>query len=159
MKRIILATILAAFSLTTFAQGKSYDLAVIQSVYSKNKADLVKSSLTLSDAQSKAFWPIYDQYEAERVSLSNQRVAIIEDYLKNYDKLTDEHSAALINRIFANEKSYTNLQQSFFPKFAGAVGGKNAAKFFQVENYLQLIVRLHFQDQIPFIGELDKQKK
>ena len=158
MKRIILATILAAFSLSAFAQVKGDDLAVIQSVYSKNKSDLVKSSLALSEAQGKAFWPIYDQYEAKRVSLSNQRVAIVNDYLKSYDKLTGEQATALMNRVFANEKSYTDLQKSFFPKFTGAVGGKNAAKFYQIENYLQLIVRLHFQDQIPFIGELDKQK-
>jgi hypothetical protein len=85
-------------------------------------------------------------------------VAIVNDYLKSYDKLTGQESTVLINRIFANDKSYSDMQKSYFPKFAGAVGGKNAAKFFQLETYLQLIVRLHFQDQIPFIGELDKQK-
>jgi hypothetical protein len=106
MKRIILATILAAFSLGAFAQIKGDDLAVIQSVYSKNKSDLVKSTLNLSEAQGKAFWPIYDQYEAKRVNISNQRVAIVNDYLKSYDKLTGQESTVLINRIFANDKSY-----------------------------------------------------
>ena len=158
MKRIILATILLAFTFSAFAQIKSEDLAIIQSVYSKDKSDLIKSSLNLSDAQGKAFWPIYDQYEAKRVGLSNQRVAIINDYLKGYDKLNGKTSTALMTRVFANDKSFTNLQESYYPKFAAAVGGKNAAKFYQLENYLQMIVRLHVQDEIPFIGELDKEK-
>jgi ABC-type Fe3+-hydroxamate transport system substrate-binding protein len=158
MKRILLAAILMAFTLGAFAQVSSEDLAIIQSVYSKDKSDIIKSKLNLSDAQGKAFWPLYDQYEAKRVRLSNQRVAIINDYLKKYDQLNGQSSTALMNRVFANDKAFTNLQQSYFPQFAAAVGGKNAAKFYQLENYLQLIVRLHVQDEIPFIGELDKEK-
>ena len=158
MKRIILSAILMAFTVGAFAQIKSEDLAIIQSVYSKDKADIIKSKLNLSDAQGKAFWPLYDQYEAKRVSLSNQRAAIINDYLKGYEKLNGQSSNALMTRVFANDKAFTNLQQSYFPQFATAVGGKNAAKFYQLENYLQLIVRLHVQDEIPFIGELDKER-
>ena len=158
MKRILLAAILMAFTISAFAQVNSEDLAIIQSVYSKDKSDIIKSKLNLSDAQGKAFWPLYDQYEAKRVRLSNQRVAIINDYLKKYDQLNGQSSTALMTRVFANDKAFTNLQQSYFPQFAAAVGGKNAAKFYQLENYLQLIVRLHVQDEIPFIGELDKEK-
>jgi|ERR1700742_4236535 len=158
MKRILLAAVLMAFTFNAFAQIAHDDLAIIQSVYSKDKADIIKSKLTLTDAQSKAFWPLYDQYEAKRVSLSNQRVAIINDYLKKYDKLNSQSSTALMTRVFANDKAFTNLQQTYFPKFSAAVGGKNAAQFYQLEIYLQMIVRLRVQDEIPFIGELDKEK-
>src|SRR5579862_3411549 len=101
MKRILLAAILMAFTISAFAQVSSEDLSIIQSVYSKDKSDIIKSKLSLSDAQSKAFWPLYDQYEAKRVRLSNQRVAIINDYLKKYDQLNGQSSTALMNRVFA----------------------------------------------------------
>ena len=72
--------------------------------------------------------------------------------------MNSQSSTALMTRVFANDKAFTNLQQTYFPKFSAAVGGKNAAQFYQLEIYLQMIVRLRVQDEIPFIGELDKEK-
>jgi len=158
MKRIILAAILITFTFTAIAQVSHDDLTIIQSAYSKKKSDLVKDVMKLNAAQSKAFWPVYDKYEAKRVALSNQRVAVINEYLTTYDKLNDQQANALINRVFANDKSFTDLERTYYPNFASAVGAKNAAKFYQLENYLKLIVRLSVQDNIPFIGELDKTK-
>jgi hypothetical protein len=158
MKRIILAAVLIVFTFNAMAQVSHDDLTIIQSAYSKKKSDLVKDVMKLNAAQSKAFWPVYDKYEAKRVALSNQRVAVINEYLKNYDALNDQKATDLINRVFANDKSFNDLEKTFYPNFASAVGAKNAAKFYQLENYLKLIVRLSVQDNIPFIGELDKSK-
>lgn len=158
MKRTILSAVLIAFTFSAFAQIDHYDLAIIQSLYSKKKTDIIKSNLTFSETQSKAFWPLYDEYEAKRISLSNQRIGIINEYLKDYNSLTSEQASALMNRAFANDHSFNELEKSYFPKFVAAAGTRNAAKFYQLENYLKLIVRLKVQDDIPFIGELDKEK-
>ncbi|NCD72368.1 hypothetical protein [Mucilaginibacter agri] len=156
MKRIILLAIVTVLTTAVYAQTEKEDLAIVQSVFQKQKADLVKQNLQLSDAQSQVFWPIYEEYEGKRVNLSTQRSAIIADYLKGYDTLTDQESDDLANRVFANDKSLTDLQKSYFKKFSKAIGGKNAAKFYQLESYLQAIIRVKVQDNIPFIGELDK---
>ena len=156
MKRILLTLVFTAFTLGVFAQIKNEDLAITQAYFQKDKKDLVKANLKLSDAQSQAFWPIYDQYDAKRLALSNQRVQIINDYLKAFSTLTSDDAIALTNRVFANDKSYLDLKKSYFKKFAAAIGGKNAAKFYQLENYVQEIVRLKVQDEIPFIGEIKK---
>ncbi len=158
MKRIILTTIAALFAISAFAQIQKEDLAIIQSKFQKTKTDLVKANIRMSDAQGKVFWPLYETYETKRLALSNQRAAIINDYLTGYKTLTGQEASALANRTFANDKSFTDLQKSYFKKFADAIGGVNAAKFYQLENYLQEIVRLQVQDNIPFIGELDKEK-
>ena len=39
------------------------------------------------------------------------------------------------------------------------IGGKEAAKFFQLEDYLENTIRISIQEQIPFIGEMDLMKK
>jgi len=159
MKRILLTLLCSAFTLGVFAQIQNEDLAITQAYFQKDKKDLVKSSLKLSDAQSHAFWPLYDQYDAKRLSLSNQRAQIVNDYLKAFKTLTGDEAVALTNRVFANDKSYLDLKKSYFKKFATAIGGKNAAKFYQLENYVQEVVRLKVQDNIPFIGEIQKNAK
>jgi len=159
MKRILLTLLFAAFTIGAFAQIQNEDLAITQAYFQKDKKDLVKSSLKLSAAQSQAFWPLYDQYDAKRLALSNQRAQIINDYLKAFRTLTGDEAVALTNRVFANDKSYLDLKKSYFKKFVTAVGGKNASKFYQLENYVQEIVRLKVQDNIPFIGEIQKTAK
>jgi hypothetical protein len=159
MKRIILSTILMAFTYCAFAQVSDEDLAIIQSVFQKNKTEIIKSKMTFTDAQNKAFWPLYKEYQAKRRALGTQRVGIINDYLKSFDKLSGEQASSLVNRVFANDRAYTAVEQEYYPKFAAACGRLNAVKYYQLETYLQLIIKLHIQEEIPFIGELDKTKQ
>ena len=52
-----------------------------------------------------------------------------------------------------------NLQvykKKFYKLFTKASGSKNAAKFIQLETYLQILVRKETMDTFPYIGELDE---
>ncbi|WCT14940.1 hypothetical protein [Mucilaginibacter jinjuensis] len=155
MKRIILTLVLAGFTFGAFAQVSKEDVAITQAYFKKDKKALVHDVLKLSDAQGHAFWPVYEAYEAKRVAISNKRIAIINDYLKGYHTLTGQEATALTGRLFANDKALLDLQKSFFNKFVTAVGGLNAAKFYQLEYYVQSVVRMRVQDTIPYIGETD----
>jgi len=158
MKSIILAVIAVLFATATFAQVSSEDLAVYQAKLQKQKAELVKKNIKLSQAQSQVFWPLYETYESKELTISNARAAIINDYLTQLATLTDVEAAKLADRVFSNDHDFTNLQKSYFKKFSDAIGGVNALKFYQLENYIREIVRLRIQDEIPFIGEINKKK-
>ena len=159
MKRIILVTIIILFAITAYGQVNKDDLAITQSYFRKSKTEVVKENLKISDAQGQKFWPIYEAYEDKRGKLSNERAAIINDYLKQFNTLTEQEAETLIMRTLSNDKSFTSLQKSYVKKFASAVGGKNTAKFYQLETYLHELLRLSIQDEIPFIGELNKHKR
>lgn len=158
MKRLILATIAVLITASAFAQVSTEDLAVYQAKLQKQKTELVKKNIKLSDAQAQVFWPLYEGYEQKELTISNQRAAIINDYLKQLSTLTDVEAAKLADRTFSNDHDFTNLQKSYFKKFSDAIGGVNAVKFYQLENYIREIVRLRIQDEIPFIGEISKKK-
>ena len=50
------------------------------------------------------------------------------------------------------------LQKKYFDKMSKTIGGKQAAKFFQLEDYLENNIRLGIQESIPFIEQLDNTK-
>ena len=152
MKRIIITIIFSAFTLGVFAQISKEDLAIVQAHFQKDKKELVTLAMKLNETQGHAFWPVYDEYETKRVALSTQRIGIINDYLKAYKTITDQDATALMGRLFANDMSLIELQKSFFPKFSAAIGGTNAAKFYQVEYYVQLVVKEKVMTSLPFIG-------
>ncbi|WP_431241930.1 hypothetical protein ACQ9BO_18510 [Flavobacterium sp. P21] len=89
MKKVVLLALLV-FSANSFAQSSlKEDVEVIQSIYGKSKADLVRQYMNLSEPQASAFQKIYDEYEVSRKALGQQKVQIINDYGNNYATLDD----------------------------------------------------------------------
>lgn len=157
MKKIFLVLVFA-FTTGAFAQSKE-DVEIIQALYGKSKSDLVKQYLSLNDAQTAAFQPVYDKYETERKALGQKKIQIINDYATNYATLDDVKAAELTEANLKNNLDLEKLLSSTFGKVKKAIGGLNAAKFVQLEQYLQVTIRGEIQDSIPFIDELDKSKQ
>lgn len=157
MKKIFLLFVLA-ITTGAFAQSKE-DVEIIQALYGKSKADLLKQYLNLTDAQTAAFQPVYDKYEMERKALGQKKIQILNDYATNYTTLDDAKAAELTEANLKNNLDQEKLLSSTFGKVKKAIGGLNAAKFVQLEQYLQVTIRGEIQDSVPFIDELDKSKQ
>ena len=57
----------------------------------------------------------------------------------------------LSQRMFAIDDEIQNLRKAYYPRFEKALGAKRAAKFYQVDNRLSLIVNLQLTSEIPLI--------
>lgn len=159
MKKLILILILASASFSSYAQSSfKEDVEVLQSVYGKSKSDLVKQYMNLSDTQSAAFTKVYDNYETERKALGQTKFQLINDYAANYATLTDAKADELAKGTLKNHLAYEKLYSKTYNQAKKAVGAINAAKFLQLEVYLQTIIRAEILESVPFIGELDRSK-
>ena len=160
MRKLLVAIALLVSSFS-FAQsaGLKEDVDVVQSLYGKSKQELVAGYMKLSEPQASAFAKVYDAYEEERKALGRKRVGLIYDYAKNYETLSDEKAEELAKATLKNNIAYENLYLKYFGKAKSVIGGVNAAKFIQLETALQTAIRSEVQDQIPFIGEIDRSKK
>jgi F0F1-type ATP synthase membrane subunit b/b' len=157
MKKLFLFLAIIA-STSIFAQSTD-DVILVQSLYGKSKGDIIKDYLNLAEPQATAFQAIYDNYEAERKALGQKKMQIINDYAINYDKITDEKADELAKNNLKNNVDFEKLLSKAYGKAKKAVGPINAAKFIQLEQYFQTTIRSAVQDEIPFIGELEKTKK
>ncbi|PIF34498.1 hypothetical protein CLU81_5149 [Flavobacterium sp. 9] len=158
MKKLLIVLILT-LSATLNAQSSAKDeLAIIQSSYGKSKTDLINQYMALSPEQTTAFQPVYDSYEAERKVLGQKKIQIIDDYAAKYATLTDADADQLTKANLKNNLDVEKLYSKTYEKAKKAIGATNAAKFIQLEVYLQTSIREEIQDSIPFIGEIDKTK-
>jgi hypothetical protein len=159
MKKVLLF-IGIVISLNTIAQSTmKEDVDIIQSVYGKSKKELVSGYMQLTGAQSDAFWKVYDAYEVERKVLGQKKIQLINAYAENYVNLTDEKADELAKATLKNSTDYDKLHITYYEKCKKAIGALGAAKFIQAEIYLQTTIRSAIQDEIPFIGEIDRTKK
>ena len=159
MKQFLLVAALAISSVSFGQAGLKQDIDIIQSAWGKTKQELINEAMKLQEPQAAAFWKVYDEYEAERKKLGEKRLRLIDDYVANYETLTDAKADELAKATLKNNIAYENLYLKYYDKVKKAAGSINAAKFIQLETALQTAIRSETQDAIPFIGEIDRSKK
>ena len=158
MKKLIVIAVAFLLSAGMFAQSNKEDIDLIQSIFGKEKKELVQAYMTIPDAQNAKFWALYDTYETARKKLGQERIKLIEAYATNYEKLDNKKATDLMTKRMAWTNKYTQFQQTYFTKFSAIIGGLQASKFMQLEDYIENCIRVSIQEEIPFIGELDKSK-
>jgi len=159
MKKILALVFAAVVTSGVYAQSNKEDVDMIQAMYGKAKKDLVIEYMKFSDTEKTAFWPVYDAFENERKALGRERIAILSDYAQHYTTLDDVKAEDLAKKAIDNNVNLEKLNQKYYSKFSGAVGALKAAKYMQLELYMQTAVRSELQEQIPFIDEFSKTKK
>lgn len=127
------------------------DIAVLRQDVQASKTDIITRSMGFTDEQSKAFWPLYREYANEQQKIGDQRVSLIKDYAANYDTIDDTQARSYIERAFKYDDDMLQLRRTYAPKFEKAIGAKQAAKFFQVDNRLSLLVNVQIANLLPII--------
>ncbi|WP_348822970.1 hypothetical protein [Flavobacterium aestuarii] len=158
MKKVFLL-LAVAISTAGFAQSTlKDDVDVVQSVYGKSKSELVSQYMALTGTQAADFAKIYEAYEIERKKLGQEKIQLINQYATDYATINDEKADDIAKKALKNNTAYDKLYSSYYEKAKKAIGAVNAAKFIQLEIYLQTEIRSSLQNAIPFIGELDMTK-
>ena len=159
MKRILFI-ISICISTVSFAQSTmKEDIDIIQSVYGKTKKELVAQYMSnLTGAPATAFWKSYDAYEVERKALGKKKMELIGKYADHFETLTDAKADEIAKATLANSLAYEQLFAKYYEITKKSIGALQAAKFIQLEVALQTAVRSEIQDNIPFIGEIDRSK-
>jgi hypothetical protein len=155
----IIFIVLLFLSPFVMAQSNKEDIDIIQSAFGKDKKELVRDYMELSGKDSAAFWKLYDEYEDKRKVIGRERINLLEQYANGYQNLDNAKAEKLATAILSNDAKYNNLHQTYFKKFSEILGARNAAKFLQLEIYVQTYVRANVMREIPLIGDLDKQKQ
>jgi hypothetical protein len=136
---------------TTEQTGTDTDIALLRSDVQAQRTDIVAHTMQFNDADAKNFWPLYREYANKEQLIGDQRVSAIKDYASQYDAMDDAQAEGLVDRMLKFDKSRTELRTEYYPKFKKAIGAKQAAKFLQVDNRLNLLVDLQIANAVPII--------
>jgi hypothetical protein len=117
------------------------------------RKQLVAANLKLTDTEATKFWPVYDQYIAELVTINNTKYDLLKEYFNNYGQLTDEQADSMTKRLLGLDVSVAQLRQKYQPIFRAAVSAKVAATFFQLDRRIAMMIDLQLGSQIPLVQE------
>ena len=160
MKKVLFLTSVIMFSIVFVkAQNADPELDYIKKAYSKDKKTIVDEYMGLDVQEGAKFWPVYAAYETNREKLARERFKLIEEYVNNADKLTPVLADKLATAVLTNNVNLDKLNLATYGKMKTAIGAIKAAKYMQLETYLQTTWRAVMQDVIPLIGELEKTQR
>ena len=153
---LIVTTLLAGMA---FAQAGSQnalplsdtDIALLRQDLQSTRMDIVTKNMQFTPQQASAFWPVYREYTQEMQPIGDKEVSLIKEYARTYNTMTDQQASDLTKQLMTIRQDEVDLRKKYFPKFEKAVGGKTAAKFYQVDSRINLLVNLQLASNIPMI--------
>lgn len=148
MKHLLLS--LALFSaMGSFAQTDLVEL--VRSDMRATKQALVTANMTLTEEQSKLFWPLYDGYSAELKKVWDARIAIYTEYGKRLNDMDEATAKSLMARMLANDKQKLALRATWSKKMMKNLPATVVARFFQIDNQIDLLVCAQIADEVPLM--------
>jgi hypothetical protein len=110
---------------------------------------LVTQAMDLTPAEMETFWPLYREYRLEAVKLGDRIVALLLRYAAAYDDLTDATASKLVTDMVKIEQARANLKAKYLPKFTKVLPAKKVARFYQVENKLDVAILNEMAENVP----------
>ena len=127
------------------------DVQLLRKDVQAAKNEIITDTMMFTPTEAAAFWPVYKEYAAAQHGIADKRLALITDYAQHIDNMNDATARGLTERMFAIEEGTQSLRKEYYPRFEKALGAKRAAKFYQVDNRLSLMINLQLAAEIPLI--------
>jgi hypothetical protein len=154
--RLLLATSLLLVFVPALARAGEADEAsmeILRDTLRTNKKAVVDVNLGLSDAEAKAFWPVYDRYQKDLTVVQDRLVAVVEDYAANFKTMTDDKASELVNEYLAVEQDRSEVRRAFLDPISQALPGKKVMRFYQIENKIDAVLRYQLAATIPVVEQ------
>jgi hypothetical protein len=155
MKKLlaVLLSVAVAAPLVSHAQDSAglTDLQQLRTAAQTDKKALVGSTLQLSDAEAKKFWPIYDDYQRSRDASDRQRVRAIEGVIATDKPISDAYARNLARDLTAADEAEVKARRAMQNKLMRALPAKKAARYLQLESKLRAIQAYDIASSMPLI--------
>lgn len=160
MKKIRLSTVLVMMliaALTFFvppvrAQDRAADnMEIVREKVRADKKLFIAANMGLTEAEARAFWPVYDDYQKALDKLNALTGKLIEDYAQNYESMSDMVAKTIVDDHLAIEMERVKLMQSYLPRFRQALPERKVARYYQLENKIRAVVNFELARKIPLV--------
>jgi Spy/CpxP family protein refolding chaperone len=145
----LVAAALACLAAAATAQTVKDSLEVTRQAVESQRRILVAGALPLTDAEADAFWPLYDAYEKERRTLDESANRLVADFLAGAAGLTDAQAKAMVEKALEIDEGRLRVRRTWLGRMAKAIPPRKLARFYQIDNKLDAVVRADVARQVP----------
>jgi len=156
MKKLLVFGFALTFVSPLCAQINNDEMQMFQTMFGMPKKEIVAEFVKIEPSKNDLFWKLYEEYENNRKQLGQKRFVVLNNYVKNYSKLSAAETNEIMEDIILLTTSQDKMIARYYNKMKKAISIATAAQFYQIEWYLQSQVRTNILESIPMISELEK---
>ena len=142
-----------------WAQGKASDMTDLQALRAAVKSDkkaLVTSSLELTDAEAKKFWPIYDAYQRKLDAANRRVVLVVKDMVEMNKPLSNAYAKNLAVEMVAADEAEIKARRTLHNRLMRGVPTRvlpprKAARYLQLESKIRAVLAYDIAATIPLV--------
>jgi len=112
---------------------------------------LMLVNMQLTEEEGKKYWPIYDEYFAERSKIMDERVEMYKMIAEKYGSMTEDDANKIADTFFDLEQKLSKLEKDTYNKIKDALSGLRAIQFLQIQRQIDTIVKLQVSAQFPLL--------
>ena len=126
-------------------------IAELRQEAGQDRRNIVRANMLLTETESARFWPLYDEYRAERQKIGDRRVRLITDFLAQQNSMGEDQARALANEDFAILKDTGELKAKWYKKMTKELSERTVARFFHIDEKLDAAADIALAANIPLI--------
>ncbi len=150
--RAVIALLFCVLALPVLAQDKQADtMQILREKIQADKKLLVATNMGLTEKEGQAFWPVYESYQKDLGLINGRTLVLLQDFAKNYEAMTDDAAKKLVGEYLAIEGDRVKLKQSYLPRLRQALPEKKVARYLQIENKIEAVIRYELAEKIPLV--------
>ncbi len=116
-----------------------------------DKKGIVERAMKLTPEQGKKFWPLYESFQQELERPRREYTKAVIDYVSAGDALNDASAKRLAEQALSASVTEARLQEKHFKKLLGVLPAKTAARYAQIENKMQAVLRYETAAAVPLV--------
>ena len=149
---MIMVAALVGLAIPAAAQDKPADnMEIVKEKIRTDKKLLIATNMQLTESEAKAFWPVYEDYQAELGQLRDREVKLIEEFAVNYETMSDDVAKNLLDDALSIDSDHMELRQSYLSKFRGVLPDKKVARYYQLESKINAVLEYEMARRIPLV--------
>jgi hypothetical protein len=158
MRLVLAATLICCLSTAHVRAAESgrpaapqINLDLLRDTIRANRKALIAVNLALTDEEAAKFWPLYDRYQKEISAVGDRLAALVEDYITHFRDLSNEKASQLTGDYLAAEADRLQVRRAYLGEFAKILPGRTVARFYQIENKMDAVLRYDLAGTIPVV--------
>jgi hypothetical protein len=148
------AAMVTGVAVSTMAQtAGTTNMDILRQKIKADKKVVVAANLQLTEAEGKAFWPVYDAYQKDLQQINQRMTAMILAYADAYKKgpIANDTAKKLMDEAVAIDDAEAKLTRSTLPKVMSALPATKAARYVQIENKIRAVIKYELAAGIPLV--------
>ena len=149
---IALTITFIGFAGSALAQDKPADnMEIVKEKIRTDKKLFIATNMQLTESEAKAFWPVYESYQAELGKLRDREIKLIEDFAANYETMSNDVAKNLLDNSLSIDSGHLKLRQSYLAKFRGVLSDTKVARYYQLESKIDAVLEYEMARRIPLV--------